>query len=134
MNTPKNVNVELLKNGNIRMSLVENVTEYPIKEQLKKLPIEQKHLLACYAMLQTVREGVSVIVDTIHFINIKLQNALSDLNQILPNEPDIFGKFHGVNRKETEADPDEDMLELTKGLDDAIREMIIKYIDSKENH
>lgn len=65
MKTPKNVNVELLKNGNIRMSLVENVTEYPIKEQLKKLSIEQKHLLACYAMLQTDRDGVSVIVDTI---------------------------------------------------------------------
>jgi hypothetical protein len=31
-------------------------------------------------------------------------------------------------------DPDEDMLELCKGTDDAIRELIIKYIESKENH
>lgn len=66
MKAPKNVKVELLKNGNIRMSLVENVAEYPIKEQLRKLPIEQKDLLGCYAMLQTDREGVSVIVDALN--------------------------------------------------------------------
>lgn len=63
MKTPKNVNVELLKNGSIRMSLVENVTEYPIKERLIKLPVEQKDLLVCYALLQTDRDGANVLVD-----------------------------------------------------------------------
>ena len=63
MNTPKNVNVELLKNGSIRLSLVEDVTEYPIKERLIKLPVEQKDLLTCYAMLQTDRDGANVLVD-----------------------------------------------------------------------
>jgi len=33
MKTPKNVNVELLKNNSIRMSLVEDVAEYPVKER-----------------------------------------------------------------------------------------------------
>lgn len=63
MNTPKNINVELLKNGSIRMSLVEDVAEYPIKKQLRKLPIEQKDLLASYAMLQTDMEGAAAIAD-----------------------------------------------------------------------
>lgn len=63
MNTPKNINVELLKNGSIRMSLVEDVAEYPIKKQLIKLPIEQKDLLASYAMLQTDMEGAAAIAD-----------------------------------------------------------------------
>jgi hypothetical protein len=63
MTTPKNVNVELLKNGSIRMSLVEDVAEYPIKKQLIKLPIEQKDLLASYAMLQTDMEGAAAIAD-----------------------------------------------------------------------
>jgi len=63
MKAPKNVNVELLKNGSIRMSLVENVTEYPVKEQHRKLPIEQKDLLACYALLQTDKYGVRLIVN-----------------------------------------------------------------------
>lgn len=63
MKTPKNVNVELLKNNSIRMSLVENVTEYPIKERLIKLPVEQKDLLVCYALLQTDRDGANVLVD-----------------------------------------------------------------------
>lgn len=67
MKTPKNVNVELLKNNSIRMSLVENVAEYPMKEQLRKLPIEQKDLLACYALLQTDKEGVSAIIDAINY-------------------------------------------------------------------
>jgi hypothetical protein len=66
MKTPKNVNVELLKNGSIRMSLVENVTNYPVKEQLRKLPIEQKDLLACYAMLQTNKDGVDAITDAVN--------------------------------------------------------------------
>ncbi len=66
MKAPKNVNVELLKNGSIRMSLVENVTEYPIKEQLRKLPIEQKDLLASYALLQTDKYGVSAITDSVN--------------------------------------------------------------------
>ena len=66
MKTPKNVNVELLKNGSIRMSLVENVTEYPIKQQLRKLPIEQKDLLASYAMLQTDMEGAATIADAVN--------------------------------------------------------------------
>jgi hypothetical protein len=66
MKTPKNVNVELLKNNSIRMSLVEDVAEYPIKEQLRKLPIEQKDLLACYAMLQTNEDGVDAIVDAVN--------------------------------------------------------------------
>ena len=66
MKAPKNVNVELLKNNSIRMSLVENVTNYPIKEQLRKLPIEQRDLLACYALLQTDREGVDVIVNAVN--------------------------------------------------------------------
>lgn len=67
MKTPKNVNVELLKNTSIRMSLTENVTEYPIKEQLRKLPIEQRDLLACYALLQADKEGVSAIIDAINY-------------------------------------------------------------------
>lgn len=66
MKTPKNVNVELLKNNSIRMSLVENVTNYPVKEQLRKLPIEQKDLLACYALLQTNEDGVDAITDAIN--------------------------------------------------------------------
>ena len=66
MKTPKNVNVELLKNNSIRMSLVENVTNYPVKEQLRKLPIEQKDLLACYAMLQTDKDGVDAITDAVN--------------------------------------------------------------------
>jgi len=66
MKTPKNVNVELLKNNSIRMSLVEDVAEYPVKEQLRKLPIEQRDLLACYALLQTNKDGVSAIVDAVN--------------------------------------------------------------------
>jgi len=66
MKTPKNVNVELLKNNSIRMSLVENVTNYPVKEQLRKLPIEQKDLLACYALLQTDKDGVDAITDAVN--------------------------------------------------------------------
>jgi len=66
MKTPKNINVELLKNNSIRMSLVENVTNYPVKEQLRKLPIEQKDLLACYAMLQTDKDGVDAITDAVN--------------------------------------------------------------------
>ena len=63
MKAPKNVNVELLKNNSIRMSLVEDVAEYPIKERLIKLPVEQKDLLVCYALLQTDRDGTNVLVD-----------------------------------------------------------------------
>jgi hypothetical protein len=66
MKAPKNVNVELLKNNSIRMSLIEDVAEYPVKEQLRKLPIEQKDLLACYALLQTDKCGVSTIVDAVN--------------------------------------------------------------------
>ena len=66
MKTPKNVNVELLKNNSIRMSLVEDVAEYPVKGQLRKLPIEQKDLLACYAMLQTDKDGVDAITDAVN--------------------------------------------------------------------
>lgn len=66
MKTPKNVNVELLKNNSIRMSLVEDVAEYPVKEQLRKLPIEQRDLLACYALLQTNEDGVDAITDAIN--------------------------------------------------------------------
>ncbi len=66
MKAPKNVNVELLKNGSIRMSLTEDVAEYPVKERFIKLPVDQRNLLGCYAMLQTDREGVSVIVDALN--------------------------------------------------------------------
>jgi len=66
MKTPKNVNVELLKNNSIRMSLVEDVAEYPVKGQLRKLPIEQRDLLACYALLQTNEDGVDAITDAIN--------------------------------------------------------------------
>lgn len=66
MNTPKNVNVELLKNGSIRLSLVEYFADYPVKRKTLTLPVEQKDLLACYAMLQTDREGVSAIVNAIN--------------------------------------------------------------------
>ena len=66
MEIPKNVNVELLKNNSIRMSLVEGVAEYPVKEQLRKLPIEQRDLLACYALLQTNEDGVDAITDAIN--------------------------------------------------------------------
>jgi hypothetical protein len=60
---PKNIYVELMKNNSIRMSLVEDVAEYPVKKQQRKLPIEQKDLLASYALLQTDMEGAAAIAD-----------------------------------------------------------------------
>ena len=65
MKKPKDISVELLKNNSIRLSLTENVTHYPIKERYLEFPIQQKDLLACYAILQTDKEGVEVILEAI---------------------------------------------------------------------
>lgn len=67
MNKPKNICVELLKNNSIRLSLTENVTHYLIKEKFLKFPIQQRDLLACYALLQTDKNSANEILDALSY-------------------------------------------------------------------
>jgi hypothetical protein len=124
------------KNMTNRPNLTEEEKEHYNKVAMDKI-YENKIVDALETIANAAGHGdFYAIIDALEYgnaIDPELNEKWYKLYTERNNMEQEISKDNSIKRNNRE-DLDEDILELCKGTDDAIRELIIKYIDSKENN
>ena len=122
---------EIIKNMTNRPNLTEEEKEHYNKVAMDKI-YENKIVDALEIIANAAGHGdFNAIIDALEYGNAIDPELNEKWYKLYIERNNIEQEISKDNSRE---DLDEDILELCKGTDDAIRELIIKYIESKENH